>query len=92
LEGATLCCWSLIYMCIFVTVHHGIENEPRDVAIYVIRFMRSEPLMRVGEAFGLNRYSSVSSAVRRVKIKLQKDRKFKARLESIESVILKGQT
>jgi putative transposase len=73
-------------------VRRGIENEPRDVAMYLIRSMRAEPLIRVGAGFGLNRYSSVSSAVRRVKIKLQKDRKFKACLESIESVILKGQT
>ena len=54
--------------------------------------MRSEPLMRVGAGFGLNRYSSVSSAVMRVKVKLQKDRKFKDRLEYIANNILKGQT
>jgi len=73
-------------------VRRGIENEPRDVAIYLIRSMRSELLIRVGAGFGLNRHSSVSSAVMRVKTKLQKDRKFKAPLESIESIILKGQT
>ena len=73
-------------------VRRGIENEPRDVAMYLIRSMRSEPLMRVGAGFGLNRYSSVSSAVMRVKAKLQEDRKFKDRLECIESNILKGQT
>jgi chromosomal replication initiation ATPase DnaA len=48
----------------------GIENELRDVAIYLIRSMRSDPLMRVGAGFGMNRYSSVSSAVMRVKRKL----------------------
>jgi len=72
-------------------VRRGMENEPRDVAIYLIRSMRAEPLMRVGANFGLNQYSSVSSAVTRVKAKLQKDRKFKDRLEHIESNILKGQ-
>ena len=73
-------------------VRRGIKNEPRDVAMYLIRAMRSEPLMRVGADFGLNRYSSVSSAVVRVKIKLQKDRKFKSHLECIKNNILKGQT
>jgi putative transposase len=73
-------------------VRRGIENEPRDVAMYLIRSMRSEPLMRVGAGFGLNRYSSVSSAVMRVKTKLQKDRKFKDHIEHIKSNILKGQT
>ena len=73
-------------------VRRGIENEPRDVAMYLIRTIRSEPLMRVGAGFGLNRYSSVSSAVMRVKTKLQKDRKFKDRLARIEYNIVKGQT
>ncbi len=73
-------------------VRRGIESEPRDVAMYLIRSMRSEPLMRVGAGFGLNRYSSVSSAVMRVKTKLQKDKKLKDRLEHIENNILKGQT
>jgi hypothetical protein len=54
--------------------------------------MRSEPPMRVGAGFELNRCSSVSCAVMRVKTKLQKARKFKDRLEHIESNILKGQT
>jgi hypothetical protein len=73
-------------------VRRGIENEPRDVAIYLIRSMRSDPLMRVGAGFGMNQYSSVSSAVMRVKTKLQKDRKFKDRFAQIESNILKSQT
>jgi len=73
-------------------VRRGIENEPRDVAMYLIRSLRSEPLMRVGAGFGLNRYSSVSSVVMRVKTKLQEDRKFKNRLKCIENNILKGQT
>ena len=74
------------------SVRRGIENEPRDVTMYLIRCMRSEPLMKIGADFGLNRYSSVSSAVVRVKNRLQKDRKFKDRLEQIESNILKSQT
>jgi putative transposase len=70
------------------TVRRGIENEPRDVAMYLIRSIRAEPLMRVG----VTQYSSVSSAVIRVKAKLQKDKKFKGRLQDIEDNILKGQT
>jgi len=73
-------------------VRRGIENEPRDVAMYMIRSMRAEPLIRVGAGFGLNRYSSVSSAVLRVKTKLQKDSKFKDRLGYIGNKIIKGQT
>ena len=62
-------------------VRRGIENEPRDVAVYLIRTMRSEPLMRIGPAFGLKRYSSVSSVVMRIKTKLK-------RTESLKNVSL----
>ena len=59
---------------------------------YLIQSMRTEPLMRVGAGFGLNRYSSGNSAVMRIKLKLQKDRKFRDRFEYIENNILKSQT
>ena len=36
-------------------VRRGIENEPRDVAVYLPRTMRAEPLMRIGPGFGLKR-------------------------------------
>jgi chromosomal replication initiation ATPase DnaA len=42
-------------------VRRGIENGPRDVAMYLIRSMCAESLIRVGEKFGLKQYSSVSS-------------------------------
>jgi putative transposase len=77
---------------VLTAVRRGIVNEPRDVAIYLIRSMRSDPLMRIGARFGLKQYSSVSSVVLRVKTKLQKDKSFKERLAHIESKILKGQT
>jgi chromosomal replication initiation ATPase DnaA len=72
-------------------VRRGIENEPRDVAVYLIRTLRAEPLMKIGAGFGLNRYSSVSSVVMRVKEKLQEDRKFRQRLAQIENNILESQ-
>jgi hypothetical protein len=77
---------------ILKAVRRGVENEARDVAIHLIRSMRAEPLMRIGAVFGLNRHSSVSSAVMRIKRKLQKDKTFKSRLEYIENKILKHQT
>ena len=73
-------------------VRRGTRNEPRDVAIYLIRSMRKDPLIKIGAKFGLNRYSSFSSAVMRVETKLQKDGKFKERLAHIKTNILKSQT
>ena len=66
-------------------VQRGMENEPRDVAMYLIRSMRAEPLMSVGVNFGLTQYSSVSSVVMRVKAKLQKNSEFKDRLNRVKS-------
>ena len=74
------------------TVRRGIENEPCDVARYLIRSMHAESLMRVDANFGLNQYRSVSSSPICVKAKLQEVRKFKDRLEYIEVNIVQGQT
>ena len=70
-------------------VRRGIENEARDVAIYLMRTMRAEPLMRLGAVFDLSRHSSVNTTVTRKKIKFQKDSKFKNRLKYLENNILK---
>jgi putative transposase len=77
---------------VLTAVRRGNVNEPRDVAIYLIRSMRSDQLMRIGARFGLTQYSSVSSVILRVETKLLKDIRFKKRLAQIESKILKGQT
>ena len=74
------------------TVRRGIENEPRDVAIYLIRSLRTEPLIKIGALFGLTRYSSVSSVVGRLKTRLNRDKKSRRRLADIENNILKSQT
>ena len=74
------------------SVRRGMENEPRDVAGYLARSLRSEALMSIGPFFGLNRYSSVSSAVTRVKSRLKNDRRFRQHLDHIVRNILKGQT
>ncbi len=73
-------------------IRRGVENEPRDVAMYLIRSLRAEPLMRIGADFGLTQFSSVSSVVIRVKARLQKDKQLKGRLQDIERNVLKGQT
>ena len=49
-----------------MAVRRGVVNEPRDMAIYLLRTVCGEPLMKIGATFGMARYSSVSSAVDRV--------------------------
>jgi REP element-mobilizing transposase RayT len=60
----------------------GIENEARDLAIYMLRFLRGERLTIIAQEFNLNNYSSVSTAIKRTKMKLANHR-FKKQYEQI---------
>ena len=75
-----------------VAVRRGIENEPRDVAIYLLRTVCGDPLMRIGHEFGMARYSSVSSAVDRIKKKRLNNHRFIKRLNVLMDLIKKGQS
>ena len=70
----------------------GVSNEPRDVTIYLARMLRREGLREIGSKFGLNNYSSVSSAIERVKSLMQKDQKLRSRVGEIRQLITKSQT
>lgn len=41
----------------------GAFNEPRDVALFLMRRMRGEDLKKIGAMFRISNYSSVSSAI-----------------------------
>jgi REP-associated tyrosine transposase len=73
-------------------VRRGVQNEPRDVAIYLLRTVCGEPLLRIGHEFGMTQYSSVSSAVNRINKKRQNDSRFLIRLDEVLELVKKGQT
>ena len=73
-------------------IKRGTENEPRHVAIYLIRTIRADPLLKIGALFNLKKHSSVSSAVVCIKTRLEKDRKFRKRFHRINNMIYKGQS
>jgi REP element-mobilizing transposase RayT len=73
-------------------VRRGIENEPRDMAIYLLRMLCGEALMQIGPGFGMTRYSSVSSAVERIRRRQQNDSQLSKKLENVLRMIQKGQT
>ena len=50
----------------------GVENEARDFAIYMLRVIRGERLITIGQKFNLNNYSSVSTAIEKIRRKLKK--------------------
>jgi len=48
----------------------GISNEPRNVAIYLLRTLRGDNLEEIGRDFNISRFISVSSVVERMRRKI----------------------
>ena len=69
----------------------GYFNEPRNVAIYLIRRLRGETLKGVGEAFGIDRNSTVSSVVERLNREIRRNKKLKKRIEDLKAKLAKSQ-
>ena len=61
----------------------GVENVPRDMAIYLTRHYCRKTLTEIGVHFGLSNYSTVSSAVERIKVLKNADREHQQHLEKI---------
>ena len=70
----------------------GIFNEPRCVAIYLTRMIRSDGLIDICRYYNLMKYSSASRIVDTVKRKLPKDRKFHKRVNDLIKTLIKSQT
>jgi len=60
------------------------RNDPRDVAIYLTRKNRRDTLEEIGKAFGISRYSTVSTILLNMKERISKERRLKKKLESVE--------
>jgi len=65
----------------------GIANEPRNVAIYLMRHLRADSLEEIGREFEVAKYSSVSSVIERTKAMIAKDRKLRRRVEELKKEI-----
>ena len=66
----------------------GQNNEPRNIAIYLMRKLRGDTLMDICNVFGLKKDSSAGSIVDRVKKQLKTDKKLKIKISKIEQNIL----
>ena len=69
----------------------GYFNEPRNVAIYLIRHLRCDTLKDVGKFFGVNKNSTISSVDRRLKREMLKDKKIRKNVETLKFELAKGQ-
>jgi putative transposase len=51
----------------------GISNEPRHVAIYLLRTLRGDNLEEIGRDFNISRFSSFSGVVERMRRKISQN-------------------
>ncbi len=65
----------------------GMSNDARNIAIYLARRLSGQTLAKIGDAFGLEHYSSVSSVVTRMKQRIASDRKLRRKAEKIERAL-----
>lgn len=69
----------------------GVFNEPRNSAIYLVRKMRHDTLKEIGDQFNIQKYSSVSSSIERMKRQIDDDSKLGKRIEQLTKRIHKSQ-
>jgi len=69
----------------------GVLNEPRNVAIFLVRHLRGEKLEEIGRQFGISKYSSVSSVIEKMKREMSADRKLRVRAKNIEKTLYNSQ-
>jgi len=76
------------------TARRGQFNEPRNVAIYLLRRLRRDSLSEIGRVFQIDKYSSVSSIIERLKLRIGADPQLKKRIEDLKhrTYMSQGQT
>ncbi len=68
-------------------------NEARNMAIYLFRQLRGEPLTDIGKAFDIESYSTVSSVIERFKIRMDSDRDLARKISTLRKrIVIQGQT
>ena len=69
----------------------GYFNEPRNVCIYLARYLRNDTLKETGEYFGIKKHSTVSSVVDRVHQMMESNKTFKKHIKNLADKIRKSQ-
>jgi len=69
----------------------GVFNEPRNVAIYLTRRLTGNSLKQIAEQYRIQKYSSVSSVIERMKAMIAADRRLRKRIEDLSSLLSKSQ-
>ena len=69
----------------------GYFNEPRNAAIYLVRHLRNDTLRTIGTQFHIEKYSTVSSIVEKVKYEMKVDKGLKKRVQNLAAKIANSQ-
>ncbi|KAF5036974.1 Chromosomal replication initiator protein DnaA [anaerobic digester metagenome] len=69
----------------------GVTNEPRDVAMHLARTLRGDSLNNIAEEFQIEKYSTVASAISRIKMRMEADKNLADRVERSKKEIEKRQ-
>lgn len=69
----------------------GQENLPRDVALYLVRILTRKTMPEIGKHFEISNYSTVGSAVERMKHREARDIDFQKILREIQDELAKSQ-
>jgi putative transposase len=77
---------------VLLSSKRGITNEPRNVAIYLARRLSGETLVTIGEAFGISKYSSVSSVICRMDNEISENANLRRRIKRIEQDLINDPT
>ena len=65
----------------------GIQNEPRNVAIYLARSYTGKKLEDIGIEFNIDKYSTVSSIIAKIRDRKNDDKSLAKRIAQIEQII-----
>jgi REP element-mobilizing transposase RayT len=77
IDEAQLCC-----------TKRAVFNEARAMGLYLSRQLRGESLKCIGEQFGIDKYSTVSTVIERFKVRLQSDRSLQHRVNQVRKAIM----
>lgn len=69
----------------------GLINQPRNVAIYLIRQLRGGTLKEAGKILGIEKNSTDSSVVERLKLEIKRNKNLNKRIGSLKAKLSKIQ-
>ncbi len=69
----------------------GYFNEPRGVAIYLVRRLRRDTLRQICNVFSINKYSSVSSVIERLEKRMKQDARLRENIDKLITLTKKSQ-